>query len=137
MDENQEKSLNAVVRLRDEHLTMARRHLHIGQSLDALRRFVAGVNSANKVYVLTCPLSPVLADGALASGQFVIRYVDAGPLYEIGQWAVRHNGTMDVSLGALDLSNESYDLVDRMLNMAWNEGVVTQATRFAKQVELG
>jgi hypothetical protein len=98
---------------------------------------VAGVNSANKVYVLTYPLSPVLAEGALASGQFVIRYVDAGPSYEIGQWAVRHNGTMDVSLGALDLSNESYDLVDRMLNMAWNEGVVTQATRFAKQVEPG
>ena len=115
---------------------MSRLHLHIGHCFATLRRFAEGVTKANKVYVLDCQVSALVPKGVVAAGMFVIRYEEDGPAYEIGRWAVRESGNIDVSLGAINLPDSPYDLAGRMLNEAWNNGVITQAIKFAKRVEM-
>ena len=135
MGTERDTTANNVTILYENHCALARLHLHIGHCFAALRRFAEGVSNANMAYILACAISSDAPEGVVASGSFVIRYVKDGPAIEIGRWAVRQNGNLDVSLGALDLSDSPYDVVDRMLNHAWVEGVVEQAINFAKELE--
>lgn len=135
MDNKPNAEANRLTISYEDHFALARLHLHIGHCFAVLRRFEEHISNANKAYVLACAILPVVLEGIAASGAFVIRYVEDGPVIEIGRWAVRQNGNLDVSLGALDLSDSPYDLVDRMLSHAWHQGVITQAIQYAKQAE--
>lgn len=127
------KSVSAISLLKDEHLAVARQNLHIGQCFEALRRFEKRVSSAPGVDILSCWVWTTKLRGIVASGQIVIRFRGKPGAYEIGRWAVRQHGRADVSLGSVALVDESSDVVDRALNVAWVEGAVRQAIRFARQ----
>lgn len=135
MEKTRDATADNLTILYEDHFALARLHLHIGHCFSVLRRFEEYINNANVPYVLACAILPAVPEGIVASGAFVIRYAEDGPVIEIGRWAVRQSGNLDVSLGALDLSDSPYDFVDRMLSHAWHQGVITQAIKYAKQVE--
>jgi hypothetical protein len=128
-------SVSAVGSLKDDHISVARQNLKIGQCFAALRRFEERVSGAPGVDILTCWVLTAKRKGIVASGQIVIRFTGDVGAYEIGRWTVWRHGRADVSLGSLVLVDEPADVVDRGLTVAWRSGVVTQAIRFARQTK--
>lgn len=126
-------TLSAVGELKDKHLTITRDNLRIGQCFSTMARFEESVRKfpgiASFLFVVETGVD------AVASGSVRVRFARTLAECVLGTWRVKNDGTASVRLGDCIMSNLRGDELQRQLDAAWRDGVVTAAIRAARRLE--